>query len=150
MRLMHALVETEVARPGMSVGEALRICVRFGLPGIPFLDENGRIGGRFSVRHVFLVHSIPSDMIKGAHLIGHDARHLEHPDRHYIELFQRTIDDLILPEIASLASDAQVTKAMALMEKLNSSYLFIVDQGRYRGVVTRLGLTRALLEHYGS
>lgn len=146
MSLIKGVIDTPVARPGMLIGEALRICVDKGVPGLPFVGEDGAIQGRFSVRNTFLISSIPRDMIKGAHLIGHEAAHLDHAKEHYDELFARTIDHTILKDVAWLSSGAQITKAMALMEKFNSSYLFVVDEGRYRGVVTRLGLTRVLLE----
>lgn len=149
MRLLKGIIETPVARPGMLVGEALRICVDKGVPGIPYVDDSGRIIGRFSVRDTFRITSIPVDMIKGAHLIGHDALHLELSRDHYEGVFGRPIDDQILTDVAWLSSSAQITKAMALMEKFNSSYLFVVDDGRYRGVVTRLGLARILLEEQG-
>jgi hypothetical protein len=54
----------------MRVGEALRICVGRGVPGIPCVDTDGRICGRFSVRDTFRITSIPADMIKRAHLIA--------------------------------------------------------------------------------
>lgn len=146
MRLIQGVVQTPVARPGMLVGEALHICVSHGVPGIPFVDHSGRLVGRFSVRNTFRLSSIPLDMIKGAHLIGHEALHLDHPSDHYAEVFRQPIDDMIIDDCACLSSSAQVTKAMALMEQYNSSYLFIVDDGVFRGVVTRLGLTRVLLE----
>ena len=146
MRLMKGIVETPVARPGMRVDEALRICVDKGVPGIPYVDSSGKIRGRFSVRHTFLLFSIPKDLIKGAHLIGHDALHIDPPKDHYAEVFRQPIDNQILDDAACLSSSAQITKAMALMEKFNSSYLFVIDDGHYRGVVTRLGLTRVLLE----
>ncbi|MCB1802506.1 MAG: CBS domain-containing protein [Gammaproteobacteria bacterium] len=146
MRLLKGLVTTPVARPGMPIGEALRICVDCGVPGIPFLDHSGRIAGRFSVRNVFLLSSLPSDMIKGAHLIGHDALHLDHPCAHYADVFKSSVDQTILKDYAHLASSAHITKAMALMEKFNSAYLFVIDDGQYRGTVTRLGLTRVLLD----
>ncbi|HOP18086.1 MAG: CBS domain-containing protein [Gammaproteobacteria bacterium] len=150
MRLMKAVIETPVARHGMLIGDALRICVDKGVPGIPFVDnDTGRIIGRFSVRNVFLHYSIPSDMIKGAHLIGHEALHLDLSSDHYEDVFRRTIDCTILDDAACLTSTAQITKAMALMEKFNSSYLFVIDDGVYRGVVTRLGLTRVLLDEQG-
>lgn len=145
MKLSKGIIETPIAMPGMRVGDVLRICYEKGVPGLPFAKADGRICGRFSVRHTFLVSSIPIDMIKGAHLIGHEALHLEHPAGHYQALFQRPIDDLIRADVASLSSDAQITKAMALMEMFNSAYLFIIDEGRYRGVVTRLSLTGVLL-----
>lgn len=146
MRLLDGVVQTPLARSGMRIGEALRICVEHGVPGIPYTSSDGRIVGRFSVRNAFLLSSIPHDMIKGAHLIGHAALHLEHQDAHYAEVFDRPIDATILAEYPCLGSDALITKAMALMEKFNSSYLFVIDHGVYRGTVTRLRLTQVLLE----
>ena len=145
MRLMKGIIETPVARPGMRIDEALRICVDCGVPGIPYVDDTGQIAGRFSVRNVFLLSSISPDMIKGAHLIGHGALNLEHPCEHYAEVFEKPVDSTIIRDIAALDSDSLITKAMALMEKFNSSYLFVIDDGNYRGTVTRLGLTRVLL-----
>ena len=146
MKLIRGIVETPVSRSGMLIGEALRICVDRGVPGLPYVDDDGKIQGRFTVRNTFLISTIPGDMIKGAHLIGHEALHLEPPKDHYQQLFASTIDRTILNDTACLESSAQITKAMALMEKFNSSYLFVIDDGLYRGVVTRLGLTRLLLE----
>jgi len=148
MRIIKGLIETPVTRPGMLIGEALRICVERGVPGLPFVDQSGKVTGRFSVRHAFLLSSISSDMIKGAHLIGHDALCLSHGPDHYGELFALTIEQTILEDAACLPSNALVEKGMALMEKFNSSYLFVIDDERYRGVVTRLSLTRALLEEH--
>jgi len=149
LKLLKAIIETPVAHPAMLVGEALRICVDKGVPGIPYAVESGRIAGRFSVRDTFRITSIPDDMIKGAHLIGHQALHLELSKDHFDTVFQSPVDDQILPDIACLSSSAQITKAMALMEKSNSSYLFVIDDGQYLGVVTRLGLTRILLDQQG-
>lgn len=149
MRLLKGIIETPVAHAGMRVGEALRVCVDKDVPGIPFVDTDGRICGRFSVRDTFRITSIPDDMIKGAHLIGHQALHLELSKDHYEGVFGLTIDDQILNDYVFLSSGAQITKAMALMEKFNTSYLFVIDDGRYLGVVTRLGLTRILLEEQG-
>ena len=149
MRLLKGLMETPVARPGMRVGEALRICVDKDVPGIPYVDTDGRICGRFSVRDTFRITSIPADMIKGAHLIGHQALHLELSKDHFEGVFKLPVDDQILSDFAFLGPGAQITKAMALMEKFNTSYLFVIEDGRYLGAVTRLGLTRVLLEEQG-
>lgn len=149
MKLLKGIIETPVTRPGMLVGEALRLCVDAGVPGLPYVGADGTIQGRFSVRNTYLISTIRPDMIKGAHLIGHEALHLDLPKDHYRELFRQTVDSMILEDAACLSSSALITKAMALMEKFNSSYLFVIDDGRYRGVVTRLGLTRVLLEEQG-
>lgn len=146
MSLTQGIIPTPVAKPGMQIGQALRICVDVGLPGIPFVDAQGEIVGRYSVRNTFRVLSIPSDVVQGAHLIGHEAAHLELLPEHYRTICTQSIDDLVLPEVALLSSNAQITKAMAMMERFNSSYLFVIDDGIYKGAVTRLGLTRILLE----
>ena len=149
MRLLQALTKPQVARPGMTILQALGICVEHAIPGIPYVDARGRITGRFSVRHAFLISSITPDMIQGAHLIGSEALHLEHPCDHYADVFRNPVDDMIISEYPSLRPDAQLIKAMALMEKFNTSYLFVIDDGTFHGVVTRLRLTRLLLEKLG-
>ena len=45
MRLMKALIETPMARQGMLIGEALRICVDKGRPRHPVCRDSGRIIG---------------------------------------------------------------------------------------------------------
>lgn len=146
MRLLKGIIETPLTRPGMTIREAVGICVDKGVQGLPFVDSNGRITGRFSVRNTLLLHCIPGDMVHGAHLIGHEALHLEHSSDHYRAMFDMAIDPTIITEYIHLSSGAQITKALALMEKFNTSYLFVIDDGRYLGVVTRLGLARLLLD----
>jgi len=37
-------------------------------------------------------------------------------------------------------------KAIALMERYDTTYLFIVDDGEYKGVVNVLGIARRMLD----
>ena len=115
----------------------------------PTMQDHILIFGYYLNRVVKQFIFVPDDMKAAFREIGHDALHLELSRDHYEGVFGRPIDDQILTDVAWLSSSAQITKAMALMEKFDSSYLFVVDDGRYRGVVTRLGLARILLEEQG-
>ena len=148
MLINEGIIETPVARRGMLTGQALQICVSYGVPGIPYANDEGKVIGRFSVRHTFLFAGIPSDMVKGAHLIGKDALHSQFPQGDIAELFAHPVEEHLLTDAACLPSNSQVIKAMALMERFNSSYLFVIDHDIYRGTVTRLSLTRALLAEF--
>jgi CBS domain-containing protein len=46
----------------------------------------------------------------------------------------------------TLSSEAPIIKALALMEQNDTSYLFVVDDGQYRGAVTIQCLAKVLNE----
>ncbi|MGD2117731.1 MAG: CBS domain-containing protein [Chromatiales bacterium] len=145
MDIMTCLVPTGVARDGMTFGEALQECVDKRVPGIPYVDDDGNIIGRFSVRNSFFRASIPKDLIKGAHLLGDDLEHLEMPQQHIKELLALPIHNMVLEHIVTLRPKSQMITALALMEKFNTAYLFVTDDTQYHGVVTRLGIARQIL-----
>jgi hypothetical protein len=148
MLINEGIIETPLAHRGMLTGQALQICVNYGVPGIPYVNDDSKVTGRFSVRHTFLFAGIPSDMVKGAHLIGEGALQSHFPQGDIAELFAHPVEEHLLNDVACLPSNSQIIKAMALMERFNSSYLFVIDHGIYRGTVTRLSLTRALLAEF--
>lgn len=145
MKLAEAVTPTAVLRTSMTMREGLRECVERSVPGVPVVDDEDNIIGRFSIRNAFLVASIPIDIIKGAHLLGHDLEHLEFPHQRVREVLAMPICDIALEEIVRVRSTAQVITALALMEKYNSSYIFAIDDGVYRGVVTRQDIARMVL-----
>ena len=145
MDIMKALVVTGVARDGMTFGEALQECVDKGVPGIPYVNDKDEIIGRFSVRNSFFRASIPSDLIKGAHLLGDHIEYLEMPQQQISKLLQLPIHDMLLEDIVTLKPKSQMITALALMEKFNTPYLFVTDDHHYYGVVTRLGIARQIL-----
>ncbi len=147
MDLTEGVIKTGVARSGMTLQEALGECVRNNVPGIPFVDEQGRLVGRFVIRHAFKQACLPLDLIKGAHLLGEKIYHLEMPREEVQEHLKQTIDSLILKDTVHLNSSSQILTALALMEKLNVNHLFIMEGEEYLGIVTRMSLSRVILEN---
>jgi predicted transcriptional regulator len=146
MKIQLVAIPTKIARPGMSVGEALRECAEKNVPGIPFKDAAGNFTGRFSIRHTFLLYCIPPDIIQGAHLLDDHIDELEFPRVRAEEMMARTVDDFIFPDVIRLAPSFQAIKALAIMEHFNTEYLFVMDGDDYQGVVTRMSIARAIVD----
>jgi predicted transcriptional regulator len=147
MKLMDCLVRTPVLKPEMTIREALEACVTCDVYGLPVAESNGRVVGRFSVRNMFLIASIPEDLIKHAHLICKAVDHLDFKDCMKPEFLARPVSDVMISQVLHLSPDSQVLKALALMEQYHTAYLFVVDeQDNYLGTVTRLGIARHILQ----
>jgi CBS domain-containing protein len=147
MILQEILIPTCVARPGMKVIDVFRECVAKGVHGIPFCNENDEITGRVSIRHVFREVCVPKDVVSGAHMLGDQIGHLDLPDIEKCQMLGLPAEQFVLDNIPSLTPNSPAIKAIAIMEKYNSSYLFVIDD-EYRGVVTRFGITSLLIKHW--
>jgi predicted transcriptional regulator len=145
MKIKHVSIPTLVARPGMTVGTAMKECVEKGVPGIPYVDQDGQLSGRFSVRHLFLLCCIPEDILHGAHLLGDDIEHLDFPHMRAEELMAKPVDQYIFPDAIRLSPHFQAIKALAIMEQYGTEYLFVTEDEDYQGVVTRMSIAKAVV-----
>lgn len=148
MNLMEIIKPANPAHAGMTVADVLSECVARDVPGLPFCGGHGHIEGRISVRHIFRETCVPHDVVYGAHLLGDDIAHLNMEEIGIREVLARPVEPYVLEDVATLTMHSPLVKAMAIMEKFNSSYLFVLDdEERYNGVVTRLGIARQMLRH---
>jgi CBS domain-containing protein len=147
MILQEILIPTRMARPGMQVIDVFKECVAKGVHGIPFCDHNDKITGRISIRHVFREVCVPQDVVSGAHMLGDQIGHLDLPDIEKCQILGLPVERFVLDNIPSLTPNSPAVKAIAIMEKYGSSYLFVIDD-EYRGVVTRFGITSLLIKHW--
>ena len=145
MKLKNILIPTAIATPGMLVKDVFTECVRAQVPAIPFRDENGELTGRVSIRHTMKCTCLPDFMVEMAHVLGNQLSCVEDPEGKAMEVLCHTVDEYVLPSMYSLITDTTVIKALAIMEKHNSSYVFIVDDGIYKGVVTSLAIARRMV-----
>jgi CBS domain-containing protein len=60
------------------------------------------------------------------------------------------IDAFVLPDMAVINSEAPVFKALAMMEKHDTTYLFVTDGDDYHGTISIMGVGRAVLEYSGA
>jgi len=59
-----------------------------------------------------------------------------------------TVDAYITKHIATVTQNSPVIKALSIMEKFNSSYVFLVDGEQYMGVITRMAIARLLNQYH--
>ncbi len=146
MELTDLIIPTGVARPGMTVAEVFTECVKADVPGIPFEDADGNIVGKASIRYTLKETCIPDFMVRHSHLLGNEISHLTIPDSHVREVLSLEVDPFILPRLAVASSTTPLAKALAIMENARTTYLFIIDDGEYRGVVFIMAIARAMME----
>lgn len=150
MKLLDLVVPTLVATPGMRVEDVFAECVGKQVPGIPFRNASGKIVGKASMRHVLKVTCIPDFMVKHAGLLGDHLERLSVPAEKAQAMLALPVDPFILEDMAVINSEAPLFKALAVMEKHDTTYLFVIDGDHYHGTVSIMGIGRAVLQYGGS
>ena len=146
MNLDPIVIPTKVAKPGMIVGEVFAECIRANIPGIPFCDAQGCITGRLTLKNILKKACLPEYMIELARVLGDQLSCMEDMEAKANQLMNNPVDPYILEPHISLTSNSPAVQALALMEQNDTSYIFVVDEGRYRGVITIQGLARMLAQ----
>lgn len=143
------VIPTGVISYGSPVAEAFSECLSCNVQGIPFVDREGRITGQFSVRETIKHYCISHTMIKDADFLGDDLGPLTLKSTDAAEMLSQPVDHFILPEVVTIHSDAPCIKAMALMEKHNTTFLFVVDSDTYKGIVNVQAIARWFMKTAG-
>ena len=71
--------------------------------------------------------------------------HVSIPEVLAREILDMHVDPFVLENIASVTPESPVVKALAIMEQYNSGYIFLIDEGLYKGIVTRMGIAALML-----
>ena len=141
------LVVTLVARPGMRVRDVFRECLAAHVQALPYCDESGRITGRVTLKHVVNSEVVPAHVAALAHVVGDRHATFERLERRLPEIFGHRVEDYVQEPHPSIGPEAQLMKALAMMEYHDTSYLFVTDAGTYRGTLTIQGIA-AWMVHF--
>lgn len=145
MKLEHLSIATGVMRKGMTLRDFFEECVRCNVPGLPYVDEQDRVTGRISIRDVYKHMAIPDHLIRVAHVLGDQTDRLDLPEMKVIETLALPVETYLLDNIPSVSPRSSIVKALAIMEMFNTSYVFLIDNGEYRGLVTRMVIAHRML-----
>lgn len=130
----------------MTVREFFAECIRANMPGLPFCTKSGRIRGRVTLKNILKTSFLPDYIVDSARILGDELACMKDLETKARQLLEMPVEPYIQEPHLSLGSDASAVKALALMEQNDTSYLFIVDDGHYRGGVTIQQLARALFQ----
>ena len=134
------LIVTRVARPGMLVRDVFRQCLSSRVQSLPYRDEAGRIAGRVTLKHIANRSIVPEYVAQLALVVGDRLSTFEEMERRLPEVFDHRVEAYVQEPHASIPSATQLMKALAIMEHYDTSYLFVIDEGTYRGTITIQGI----------
>lgn len=149
MKLTNMVVPTGVISYGSTVAEAFRECMLSNVQGIPFVDSEGCIVGQFSVHNTIKQYCISNTMIKDADFLGDDLGDLTLQNTDAAKMLSQPVNHFILSEVLTIHSAAPCVKAMALMEKHNTTFLFVVDGETYKGIVNAQAIAKGFMQAGG-
>jgi predicted transcriptional regulator len=146
MKLERLATQTEYMKHGMTLRDFFQEAVRCNVPGLPYVDDNDQIVGRISIRDVYKRIAVPDSLLRIADAIGDNTDKLDLPEIKVLETMNLPVEDFLLENMPSVSPRSSIVKALALMEVHNSSYIFLIENGEYRGVVTRMVIAHRMLE----
>ena len=148
MKLEHLATMTGFMRHGMTLRDFFQETVRCNVPGLPYVDEHDQIIGRISIRDVYKCIAVPDSILRIADAMGDGDQmsNLDMPEMKALEVMATPVENYLLEKIPTVSPSSTVVKALALMEVHNSSYIFLIEDGQYKGVVTRMIIAERMLE----
>ncbi|MGB5255749.1 MAG: CBS domain-containing protein [Woeseiaceae bacterium] len=146
MKLQRLAVMTEVMRKDMTLRDAFEEAIRCNVPGLPYVDDNDHIIGRVSVRDVFKHIAVPDSILAVAGAVGDQTDRLDLSERNILEALALPIEHFVLENIPAVSPNSSIVKALAIMEAYNTHYIFLIENGEYKGVVTRMVIANRMLE----
>ena len=133
-------IVTRVARPGMLVRDVFRECLSARVQSLPYCDASGSITGRVTLKYIANRSIVPEYVAQLALVVGDRLATFEEMERRLPEVFGHRVEDYVQEPHASIPSATQLMKALAIMEHYDTSYLFVIDDGAYRGTITIQGI----------
>lgn len=146
MLLENILKPTEFAREGMKIRDVMKICVAQGVPALPYVNSDGERRGFISLSGIMHHGCLPNYMVDLAMVLGNHLNCVQDARGKIRELMEHAVEPYISKPLRSITSETPIIKAMAILEKYHSSFLFVFDGDDYRGVVTAQGIAQRMLE----
>jgi len=146
MKLERLATQTGFMRHGMTLRDFFQEAVRCNVPGLPYVDEHDQIVGRLSIRDVYKRIAVPDSFLRLADAMGDQTDNLDLPEIKVLETMALPVENFLLEKIPSVSPRSTIVKALSLMEVHNSSYVFLIEDGKYQGVVTRMDIAERMLE----
>lgn len=145
MKLANLSVETGVMRDGMTLRDFFQEATSRNVPGLPYVDDQDQIIGRVSIRDIYKRIAVPDNLLSLADAMGDAVTNLDIPEIQVMGILHQPVSDYLLGNMPSVSPNSSIVKALALMEVHNTNYIFLIENGDYQGIVTRMVIARRML-----
>ncbi len=140
------LSPTGIIQPGMVVRDLFLECGRAQVQALPYQDAKGRLCGRITLKNVLRVSCLPEYMVSLASLLGPQLSCVGSAEAKAREILGNPVEPYVQNLPKTIDSSAPLIKALAFMEQNDTSYIFVVDDGKYRGTITIQGIAAKMTE----
>jgi CBS-domain-containing membrane protein len=144
MGMESVMIETDVAHAGMLVRELFAACGKAQVQALPYVDASGKLSGRVTLKNVLRLSCLPEYVVELAPMLNLKMSCVDHAEDKAREMLCCPIEPFVQRTHETIPSDAPLIKALALMEKHDTSYIFVVDGQNYRGTVTIQGIAASM------
>lgn len=144
MLVSDTIIPTGVLRPGMQVRDAFAECGRAHVQALPFVDATGRLVGRITLKNVMKLGCLPEHMVDAAPLLGSFLSCVTNSREKVGQLLASEVDPYVQRLHVLIGPDEPAIKALAIMERNDTSYLFVVADGEYQGIITIQGIAERM------
>lgn len=121
-------------------------CGRAHVQALPFMDEAGRISGRVTLKNIMKVSCLPEYMVEMAPLLGSFLSCVDNAEEKVSQVLCSPVDKYVRKASQFITSEEPAIKALAIMERNDTSYIFVVDDGEYKGIITIQGIAARMSE----
>jgi CBS domain containing-hemolysin-like protein len=146
MNLNNTLIPARVATSGMTVRDVYTECIRAHVQAIPYCNALGEITGRVTLKNVLKLSCLPEYMVELAHILDDDLSCQQDTELKVKEMLNTPIEPYVQTAPPFIKSTTPMVKALTMMEQRDTSYLFVVDNGQYKGIITIQGIAKKMLE----
>jgi len=81
--------------------------------------------------------------------MGDQTNKLDMSEQRILKRLARPVETYLLENIPCVSPASSLIKALAIMEAYNTHYIFLIEDEKYMGVVTRMVIANRLLEWLG-
>lgn len=146
MLVKDAIIHTKEVRSGMLVQDVFSECERTHVQALPFVDGAGRIIGRVTLKNIMKASCLPEYMVEMASLLGSFLSCVDNAEEKVSEVLCSPVDKYVREAGQFIATEEPAIKALAIMERSDTSYIFVVDDGEYKGIITIQGIAARMSE----
>lgn len=144
MDIQNVLIPTIIIHPGMYVRDLFKECGKLHIHALPYCDEKGNLSGTLTLKNIMKFSCLPEHMVELANLLGNQMSCVENAEEKAREIICNPVEPYVRELGETISSKEPLIKALALMEKNKTSYIFVVDDNDYKGQVTIQGIAQVM------